>query len=72
MPTVLLVVGFCLMQQMLLELPLIGYTVAPEWTQDAVKRFRAWLGRSGRRAAVLGAAAIGILLVARGLVTLIG
>jgi hypothetical protein len=70
--TVLLVVGFCLLQQVLLELPLIGYTVAPEWTQDAVKRFRAWLGRSGRRAAVLGAAGIGALLVARGLVTLIG
>ncbi len=49
-PTVLLVVGFCLMQQLLLELPLLGYAFAPEWTQDAVVRFRAWLGRSGRRA----------------------
>ena len=71
-PTVLLVVGFCLMQQMLLELPLLGYAIAPEWTQDAVKRFRAWLGRSGRRAGVIGAAAIGILLIGRGLATLIG
>ncbi len=71
-PTVLLVVGFCLMQQLLLELPLLGYAVAPEWTQDAVKRFRAWLGRSGRRAGVIGAAAIGVLLVGRGLATLIG
>jgi Sap-like sulfolipid-1-addressing protein len=72
MPTVLLVVGFCLMQQMLLELPLLGYAIAPEWTQDAVKRLRAWLGRSGRRAGVIGAAAIGMLLIGRGLVTLIG
>ncbi len=71
-PTVLLVVGFCAMQQMLLELPLLGYAVAPEWTQDAVKRVRAWLGRSGRRAAVLGAGGIGVLLVGRGLVTLLG
>jgi Sap, sulfolipid-1-addressing protein len=71
-PTVLLVVGFCLMQQLLLELPLLGYAVAPEWTQDAVKRFRAWLGRSGRRAGVIGAAAIGALLIGRGLATLIG
>jgi hypothetical protein len=70
-PTVLLVVGFCLMQQMLLELPLLGYAVAPEWTQDAVTRFRAWLGRSGRRAAVIGAAVIGALLIARGLATLL-
>ena len=33
---VLLVVGFCLMQLMLLELPLMGYAFAPDWTQDAV------------------------------------
>lgn len=70
--TVLLVLGFCLMQQMLLELPLLGYALAPEWTQDAVKRLRAWLGRSGRRAVVLGAALIGTLLVARGLISLLG
>jgi hypothetical protein len=71
-PTVLLVVGFCLIQQMLLELPLLGYAIAPDWTQDAVTRFRAWLGRSGRRAAMIGAAVIGILLIARGLATLLG
>lgn len=71
-PTVLLVVGFCLMQQMLIELPLVGYAVAPEWTQDAVVRFRAWLGRSGRRAAVIGAAVVGAYLLARGLITLLG
>ena len=35
-------------------------------------RFRAWLGRSGRRAAIVGAAVIGALLVARGLITLLG
>src|SRR4249920_3839815 len=29
-PTVLLVVGFCLMQQILLELPLLGYVFAPD------------------------------------------
>ncbi|MGA8746159.1 MAG: GAP family protein [Solirubrobacterales bacterium] len=70
--SVLLVVGFCLMQQVLLELPLLGFAIAPDWTKDAVKGFRAWLGRSGRRAGVIGAAAIGILLIGRGLVTLIG
>ncbi len=70
-PTVLLVVGFCLMQQILLELPLLGYALEPEWTQDAVIRFRAWLGRSGRRAGVIGAGVIGVLLVGRGLITLL-
>lgn len=70
--TVLLVVAFCLVQQLLLELPLVGYAVAPEWTQDAVTRFRAWLGRNGRRAGVGLAAVIGAFLVVRGVVTLLG
>jgi hypothetical protein len=69
--TVLLVLGFCLMQQMLLELPLLGYTFAPDWTKDAVARFRAWLGRNGRRGGILFAAAIGALLVVRGVITLL-
>lgn len=70
-PTVLLVIGFCLMQQILLEVPLLGYVFAPEWTQDAITRFRAWMGRKGRTAAVIGAAVIGVLLLARGLITLL-
>jgi hypothetical protein len=70
-PTVLLVVGFCLMQQMLLELPLLGYAFAPQWTKDAVVRFRAWLERSSRRAGVIGAGAIGLILVGKGLFTLL-
>lgn len=70
LPTALLVIVFCLIQQLLLELPLIGYTLAPDWTKDAVARFRAWLGRSGRRAAGYGATVIGVLLIIRGLVEL--
>jgi hypothetical protein len=69
--TALLVIGFCLIQQMLLELPLIGYAVAPEWTEGAVAGFRAWLGRHGRRAATWVALAIGALLILRGVVTLL-
>lgn len=69
--TVLLVIGFCLIQQLLLELPLLGYIFAPEWTQGAVAGFRAWLARSGRRAAVIGAAVIGTFLLVRGLIELL-
>lgn len=68
---VLLVVAFCLIQQMLLELPLIGYTLAPEWTQRAVTGFREWLGRNGRRAGGYLALTIGVLLLVRGVVTLL-
>lgn len=69
-PTVLLVVYFCVMQQILLELPLIAYAFAPTWTGDAVARFRDWLARRGRRIAVVGLAAVGAFLVGRGLITI--
>ena len=70
-PTVLLVIGFCLMQQILLEVPLLGYVFAPDRTQDTITRFKSWMGRKGRPAAVIGAAVIGVILIARGLITLL-
>ena len=70
-PTVLLVIGFCLMQQILLEIPLLGYVFAPESTQDKVTRFKTWIGQKGRTAIVIGAAVIGVYLVARGVITLL-
>jgi hypothetical protein len=70
-PTVLLVIGFCLMQQLLLEVPLLGYAFAPERTQRAVTGFRDWLARNGRRAGAIGAAVLGALLLVRGLIELL-
>jgi Sap-like sulfolipid-1-addressing protein len=69
--TVLLVVTFCLIQLLLIELPLLGYVFAPDWTKDAVGRFRAWLSRNGRQAAVVGAAVLGGLMVLRGVIELL-
>src|SRR3954449_3407030 len=69
--TVLLVVGFCVVQQLLLELPLLGYVFSPDKTTDRVTRFKAWMARSGRTAAVIGLSAIGAVLVGRGLITLL-
>jgi hypothetical protein len=69
--TVLLVISFCLMQQLLLEVPLLGYVFAPERTRKMVSGFRAWMGRSGRTAAVIGATVIGGWLVARGVINLV-
>ena len=69
--TVLLVSYFCLMQQILLELPLLGYLFAPERTETAVTNFKAWVARRGRRVAVIGAAIIGLLLIGRGLYALL-
>ncbi len=69
--TVLLVVGFCVIQLMLLELPLLGYVFAPESTGDRVARFRNWMARSGRSAAIIGATVIGAWLLIRGAITLL-
>jgi len=69
--TATLVVAFCLIQQLLLELPLIGYAVAPERTESAVHGFRAWIARNGRKAAGGVALTIGTLLVLRGALTLL-
>jgi hypothetical protein len=69
--TVAVVLAFNLIMLMLLEIPLLAYTVAPEWTPDAVARFRDALGRRGRDWAVRGAAIVGILLIVRGVITLL-
>lgn len=69
--SVLLVIAFCLIQLMLLELPLIGYAIAPEWTQDAVNRFREWISLNGVRMAGKVAIVIGVLLLVRGTLELV-
>jgi hypothetical protein len=69
--TVAMVLGFNLIMLMLLELPLLAYTFAPDRTPDAVARFRDWLNRNGRRVAVRGALVLGVLLIARGVFQLL-
>jgi hypothetical protein len=70
-PTALLVVGFCLIQQLLLEAPLVGYILRPESTQGAVDGFRAWLARNGRRAGIIVAIVLGALFIIRGIAGLV-
>ena len=65
---ILVILGFNIMLLALLEIPLVGYLVAPERTVVEVQRFRTWLTRSSRRIAVVGAAGIGAILLARGLI----
>ena len=43
------------LQQILLEVPLLGYIFAPKGTQEKIDRFKAWMGRKGRPAATFGA-----------------
>ena len=67
---VLLVVFFCVMQQLLLELPLLSYAFAPEWTPAAVARVRAWLALRGRRIMIVVIAVLGVVLIVRGAASL--
>lgn len=68
--SILLVIYFCFMQQILLELPLVGFIVSPDTTQARVNRFKRWMGRRGRTVGVIAAGAIGALLILRGLLAL--
>lgn len=65
---VLIVLGICILQQLLLELPVVAYALRPEWAKAAIARFRDWLARSGRRAAANVAIGLGSLLVLRGVI----
>jgi Sap, sulfolipid-1-addressing protein len=69
--TVLCIIGFNLIMLALLEIPLIGYTFAPESTQQTVERVRQALNRNGGRILYIGAAVMGVLLVARGVIELL-
>jgi hypothetical protein len=70
-PTILVILGFNVMLLILLEVPLLGYVVAPERTVVEVERFRAWLSENGRQMAIVGSAIIGAFLVARGVIELL-
>ncbi len=71
LPTALLVIVFCLIQQLFLEVPLAAYTFRPERAQGAVDGFREWLARNGRRAGVYVAVVLAALLIVRGIAGLV-
>jgi Sap, sulfolipid-1-addressing protein len=68
--TVLLVIGFNVVMLWLLEVPLASFVVSPEWTPRAIDRAKAWVSGHAHTFAVRGSAAIGALLVIKGLVGL--
>jgi hypothetical protein len=69
--TVLTVVGFNLIMLILLELPLLGYVIAPDWTPGAVERAKAWVGRNGHQAAVIALTVLGVALLIKGIAGLV-
>ncbi len=69
--TVLLVIGFNLVMLWLLELPLASLLLAPDWTPRAIQRAKLWVSRHAHMFAVRGFAAVGVLLVIKGVVGLV-
>jgi hypothetical protein len=69
--TVLTVIGFNLIMLILLELPLLSYTIAPDWTPGAVERAKAWVARNGHQAAIIALSVIGGALIIKGIVGLV-
>jgi Sap, sulfolipid-1-addressing protein len=68
---VVLVVVFCVLMFMLIELPLLSYAVAPTTTQERVRRFNDWLRSNARRVIPTLALVLGVLLIVRGLVAVL-
>ena len=69
--TVLVVIGFNVVMLWLLEVPLASYLLAPERTPQAIDRAKAWVSRHAHMFAIRGFAAIGALLVIKGIVGLV-
>jgi Sap, sulfolipid-1-addressing protein len=55
----------------LIELPLISFTVAPDWTPRAIERVKAAFSDHGHTALFVGTTALGVLLIVRGVITLL-
>lgn len=70
-PTVLSIIAFNLIMLMLLELPLLGYILAPARTTVAVEGFKDWLARRGRATVARVAGVLGALLVLRAVIEFI-
>lgn len=70
--TVLAVVLFCVIMLMLIEIPLIGGLIAPEWADRMVERLSHFLRANVGRIAWWIAVVLGGVLVSRGVLTAAG
>ena len=69
---IMLVVLFNLIMFTLAELPLIGYLINPEQTQDRVERFSGWLENHGLQIIAIFAVLWGLSSLSKGLTDLLG
>jgi hypothetical protein len=65
----LLILFFCVMQQILLEGALLASTLAPRRTAEVIVGLKGWFTRHGRQLAMVALSGLGVLLAARGVLT---
>jgi Sap, sulfolipid-1-addressing protein len=70
--TVALVILFNAIMLWMLEVPLAAFLIAPGWTPGAIARARAWVSRHATMFIVRGSAGIGVLLIIKGIIGLLG
>jgi hypothetical protein len=66
--TALIILSFNAVQLWLIEVPLICFLVAPDWTPKAIERAKAWMGEHGVTFAGRALAGIGTLLILKGII----
>lgn len=66
-----LIVVFNLLMFILVEVPLVGFVVAPEWARRTATGFNAWLGRNLRPVAVYALTIVGAIELGRGIVAVL-
>jgi Sap, sulfolipid-1-addressing protein len=64
--TVLVVIGFCLVELILLEGPIIAFSIWPEQTPTAINRAKGWAGVHGSVLAICGLSVVAAGLAAIG------
>jgi len=63
-----LVLVFIVIQFLIIEVPLVGYSISPDGTDAAIKRFRDFLSRDGNRILLIGGTLVGLWVLARGII----
>ena len=58
--TVVIVLGFCLVQNLLLEIPMLAFKIWPSETPAAIDSAKAWVGGHGRQYGAWGLAILGV------------
>ncbi|HET6868139.1 MAG TPA: GAP family protein, partial [Solirubrobacteraceae bacterium] len=65
---IVVVIGFCLVQLALIEIPMLAFKIWPRQTPIAIDNAKAWASRHGRQYGAWGLAILAGLLVIRGVI----